>query len=78
MNNFCVLYILPQPQLQFLSFLRARMSEATTSGEILRVEAKDADTDPRNRAFQFKIDSNRFLVDTNGDFAVIRVNQVSN
>ncbi|GFS24762.1 neural-cadherin [Elysia marginata] len=54
-----------------------RMSEATTSGEILRLEAKDADTDPRNRAFQFEIDppAENFLVEANGDYAVISVNQ---
>ena len=54
------------------------MSEATTSGEILRVEVKDEDTDPDNRAFVFSLQppSNHFIVRRDMDYAVISVNPV--
>ncbi|RUS69247.1 hypothetical protein EGW08_022990, partial [Elysia chlorotica] len=52
------------------------MSEATTSGRVLSVLAKDDDTDPRNRAFQFSLEPNskHFLIDSSGDYGVITVN----
>ncbi|GFO50422.1 neural-cadherin [Plakobranchus ocellatus] len=53
----------------------ARMSEATTSGEILRILAKDEDTAPQHRLFEFSIEpSTYFQVSGSEDYAVISVN----